>query len=250
MRLLLSILTLLPALVFASGGANLMHANNDLHDNESLQRGAKIFVDSCLGCHSASYMRYSRMGKDLQLDETTLLSDYMHNIDKVGSPMFASIDNDSAETFFGVVPPDLSVVSRSRGIDWLYTYFLSFYVDDSKATGVNNLVFKDVGMPHVLWQDQGLQKAVYKTEMDKNGHEHQVFERFEAVNEKGLTEEELAKKATAYENKVRDLVNFLEYMGEPVKTYRQSLGIKVLIFLLIFFVFALLLKKEYWKDIH
>ena len=250
MRLLLSILTLLPALVFANGNVHLMEANNDLSDTDSLKRGAKTFVDSCLGCHSANFMRYSRMGKDLGITEEELLSTYMHNTDKVGSPMHVAMDKDSAETFFGVVPPDLSVVSRSRGVNWIYTYLLSFYKDESRPTGMNNTVFKDVGMPHILLADQGLQKAVYKTETDENGHEHHVFEKFEPVNAEGLSQAELDKKATAYEEKVRDLVNFFEYMGEPVKTYRQSLGIKVLIFLLIFFVLALLLKKEYWKDVH
>lgn len=249
MRLLLSLLTLLPALVLASGGEQLMHADNNLSDSDSLKRGAKIFVDNCLSCHSASFMRFSRMGQDLGISDKELLSDYMHGNDKVGSPMNTAVDKAAVATFFGVVPPDLSVVARSRGVDWLYTYLLSFYVDNSTNTGMNNLVFKDVGMPHVLWEQQGLQKAVFKTEKDADGNEHPVFEKFEPVNAKGLSQTELDKKAENYQTTVRDLVNFLAYLGEPIKTYRQALGVKVLIFLAIFFVFAYLLKKEYWKDI-
>ena len=143
----------------------------------------------------------------------------------------------------GAAPPDLTLVARVRGVDWLYTYLRTFYLDDSRPFGVNNLTFPNVGMPHVLWDLQGWQKPVFKTVTDSEGHEHQVLESLELAEPGSLDE-------AAYDRTVRDLVNFLAYMAEPVKLERQQLGIKVLLYLLVFLVIAYLLKKEYWKDVH
>ncbi|MDH5435122.1 MAG: cytochrome c1 [Gammaproteobacteria bacterium] len=224
----------LSAPVFASSGAPLMHANNDLHDKASLQNGAKLFVNNCLSCHSAKYMRFNRMGRDLGMTKEQVAENLMFTTDKVVNTMDIAMKPDDAARWFGVLPPDLSVIARARGTDWLYTYFMSFYEDKARPFGVNNLLFKDVGMPHVLMDLQGKQVLI----KDENGHEELK------LAEAGTMGEE------EFSNAMRDLVNFLEYLGEPIKTTRQAMGYKVILFLLVLFVFAYLLKKEYWKDIH
>ncbi len=229
--------------VFASGGAHLDKVAIDLDNQESLQNGARLFVDYCLSCHSASYMRYNRMAQDIGLSEDELKKNYMFAAEKVGETMSVAMSAEDAKGYFGTKVPDLSVIARARGADWLYTYLRTFYLDPSRPWGVNNATFKDVGMPHVLWELQGLKKAVYETHEDHEGKEVKVITGYETVIPGKLSEEE-------YDNAVRDLVNYLVYMGEPAKMQRYSLGVKVLIFLAIFFVFAYALKKEYWKDVH
>ncbi len=224
----------------AGGGVPLQSANVDLSDTASLQRGASLFVNYCLSCHSAKFMRYNRMGKDLGLTDEQVKENLMFASEKVGETMDIAMRPEDAENWFGVLPPDLSVIDRARGSDWVYTYLLSFYEDESRPWGVNNLVFKDVGMPHVFWERQGAQKAVYKTEMGHDGKEHQVIASLEPAD---------PAKHEAYKNDVQDLVNFLAYMGEPAKLQRYDLGKKVLLFLLLMFVVAYLLKKEYWRDV-
>jgi ubiquinol-cytochrome c reductase cytochrome c1 subunit len=147
-----------------------------------------------------------------------------------------------ADSFFGVVPPDLSVIARSRGADWLYSYFKTFYVDESRPFGVNNLTFKDVGMPHVLWQLQGMQRL---TEMEQHDGAHHVstYEDLELISHGSQTEDE-------YDQTVRDLVNFLVYLGEPIKLKRSKIGVWVLLYLFVFMIITYLLKKEYWRDVH
>ncbi len=235
--------------VMASGGAHLDHAPGDLTDTESLKRGAQAFADNCLSCHSADYMRYNRIGKDLGWTDIEV-SDKLINTrgadgekTKVGELMKVAMDNDYASVAFGAKVPGLTVIARAKGADWLYTYLRTFYLDDSRPTGMNNMAFPDVGMPHVLWEKQGLQKAVFKTEMGTDGNEHHVFEKMEIVQAGTMSVEE-------YDAYVGDLVNFMVYMGEPMQLERRSLGIKVLIFLFIFAIVAYMLKKEYWKDVH
>jgi ubiquinol-cytochrome c reductase cytochrome c1 subunit len=244
-QLFVLLLALAPAWVFAAGGQgiHLDKANIDPTNTQSLQRGARLFVNYCLSCHSASLMRYERMGKDLGISEELVSENLMFTGGKVGDLMTVATAPADAKAWFGTVPPDLTVIARSRGVDWLYTYLRSFYLDDSKPTGVNNIVFPDVGMPHVLWDLQGLQKAVFREETDAQGNAHEVFEGFEQVTDGRLSPEE-------YDEAVRDLVTFMVYMSEPVKTERQSLGVYVLIFLVVFTVLAYFLKKEYWKDVH
>lgn len=238
MRLFTLLLALLPSLTFAAGGGvPLTPANVDLSDTASLQNGAKLFVNYCMGCHSANFMRFNRLGKDLGISDEQLRANLMFSTEKVGDPMHTVMDKDAAKAFFGIVPPDLSVSARARGSDWLYTYLMSFYVDEKKAVGVNNLVFPDVGMPHVLWELQGLHKLNHDT------HE------LEAVDKGKLSAAELKAREESYRKTVRDLVNFMTYMGEPIKLYRQELGVKVLIFLFIFFLVSYWMKREFWRDV-
>jgi ubiquinol-cytochrome c reductase cytochrome c1 subunit len=242
--ILILLMSLVPAWGFAAGGAavHLDKANIDPENKESLQRGARLFVNYCLSCHAAGLMRYERMGKDLGLDEVLVSENLMFTGGKVGDLMTVATSPEDAKAWFGTVPPDLSVIARARGVDWLYTYMRSFYRDDSKIVGVNNLVFPDVGMPHVLWELQGWQEAVITTVKDHDGRERKEIS-LELV-EPGLLEPH------EYDRAVRDLVNFLDYMGEPAKHDRRELGVKVIMFLVFFLVIAYLMKRDYWKDVH
>ncbi len=245
MRKQLSAILLLvsPALAFASGGAHLDKANIDPANKESLQRGAKTFVNYCMGCHSARYQRYNRLGRDLGISDDDIIENLMFTGEKMGDQMDIAMTREMGRKWFGAAPPDLTLVARVRGTDWLYTYLRTFYLDDSRPFGVNNEVFSNVGMPNVLWELQGWQKPVYTTVADDKGREYQLLE--------GVELEEAGSQTQAeFDRTVRDLVNFLAYMGEPIKLERQSLGIKVLLFLFVFFIITYLLKKEYWKDIH
>lgn len=183
-------------------------------DKVSLQNGAKLFVNYCMGCHSAKYMRYERMAEDLDIPIDLVQKNFMVTTDLPGSPMTIAMSPDLAEQWFGTLPPDLTLESRLRGPDWLYSYLIGFYEDESRPWGVNNKVFKDVGMPNVL---------------------------------AGL-EEELGEEA--FKKAMGDLTNFMAYMADPIKVKREALGVKVLLFLLILLIPAYLLKREYWKDIH
>ncbi|HWS02715.1 MAG TPA: cytochrome c1 [Gammaproteobacteria bacterium] len=234
------LLVLLPALTLAAGGGvHLDKADIDLHNQQSLQRGAKVFVNYCLSCHSAQFQRYNRMARDIGLTDNQVIENLMFASDKVGSTMTVAMSRADGKTWFGAAPPDLSLTARSRGVDWLYTYLRTFYVDETRPFGVNNVVFPSVGMPHVLWELQGVQKAVYK----KDEHGKDVIDRLEIVEPGKLTPVE-------YDQTVRDLVGFLSYVSEPVQLERKALGVKVILFLLVLLVVAYLLKKEYWKDVH
>jgi len=233
------LLAVVPALSMAAGGGvHLDDADIDVTDTESLQRGAKYFVNYCMGCHSAKYQRYNRMGQDLGLTVDEVKENLMFTTENIGDTMTISMKPADAEKWFGVIPPDLSVTARSRGVDWIYTYLRSFYVDESRPFGVNNLVFPDVGMPHVMWQMQGLQKAVYK-EVDGR----KVVEKLEIAEPGSMNAEE-------FDGAMRDLTAFLSYVGEPIQVKRRAMGKWVLLFIGVFFILAYLLKKEYWKDIH
>jgi ubiquinol-cytochrome c reductase cytochrome c1 subunit len=238
----LFILCLLPFSAFASGTeVQLDHAPIQTSDKLSLQRGAHTFVNYCLSCHSAEYMRYNRL-RDLGLTETQIADNLVFTGQKVGELMTVAMKKKEAKQWFGVAPPDLSVIARSRGPDWLYTYLRKFYRDDSTATGWNNLIFDKVAMPHVLYQLQGEQALVTKTVDDGHGGKHEV------------TELKLEKPGTLtrmeYDAYVADLVNYLVYMGEPAATKRVHIGIIVMLFLFVMLGLAYALKHEYWKDIH
>ncbi|MBZ0069057.1 MAG: cytochrome c1 [Thiobacillus sp.] len=234
----LFLLAAAPVLAFAAGATvHLDKAPINLSDQESLQRGARMFVNHCLNCHSAGYMRYSRL-QDLGLTEDQIKENLLFAAEKPGETMKVGMTKADGKAWFGATPPDLSVISRSRGSDWLYTYLRSFYRDDTRTTGWNNVVFDKVGMPHVLWELQGEMVPVYKKE-----GEHEVLERLELAKPGSVT---LAE----YDAMVGDLVNYLEWMGEPAQLQRKQLGIIVLAFLAFFFVVAYYLKKEFWKDIH
>ena len=227
----------------SSSGASLESANIQIEDRESIKRGAKLFVEYCLNCHSAELMRYSRIGQDLSMNDDEVRSQLITTDAKIGGVMKVAVEKEDAKRWFGKAPPDLSVISRARGVDWLYTYLRSFYRDDSRPWGVNNTVFKDVGMPHVLWELQGLQAPKIERIADEYGTEQDVIVGFELVEAGKLD-------AQAYDEVVRDLVTFLAYLGEPSKLQRLALGKWVLLFLAGFLILVYLLKKEYWKDIH
>jgi ubiquinol-cytochrome c reductase cytochrome c1 subunit len=242
-QLLLVLLALIPVVGYcAEGGIHLEQANIDSGNIQSLQRGARLFVNYCLSCHSASLMRYERMGKDLDIPEKLVEQDLMFTGGRVGDLMTVAMYPEDAKEWFGTVPPDLSVIARARGVDWLYTYLHSFYRDDTKITGVNNLAFPDVGMPNVLWELQGMQEPVITTSMDHDGKETK------SVSLKLVKPGLMSPKE--FDRAVRDLVNFLDYMGEPAKHERESLGVKVIMFLLVLLVVAYLMKREFWKDVH
>ena len=241
MKKLFFALLFAPLAVFASGDElQLDSADIDPHDAISIQRGARVFVNYCLNCHSANFMRYNRL-TDLGLTEQQIKENLLFTAEKVGDPMTVSASRKDQRQWFGVEPPDLSVIARSRGSDWLYTYLRTFYRDEKRLTGWNNLAFPNVGMPHALWQLQGIQAM--KTESEE--HEGHKVEHKKLVLEKPGS-----LSALEYDKLTRDLVNFLSYMGEPEKTKRSQIGIVVLFFLLLLLLPAWLLKREYWKDVH
>ena len=235
----------LPSLAIAAGdvGGFIEPANNDVSNRASLQRGARNFVNYCLGCHSAKYVRYSRLAADLGVSEDLLINNLMFTAEKPHETMAIAMPAHDAQGWFGQSPPDLSLVTRSRGADWVYSFLKSFYLDESSPNGTNNLVLPGASMPHVLWELQGLQKATYTGQVDENGDVTKVYDGLEQASPGQLDEEQFDKF-------VRDLVNFLDYVGEPVQLQRKALGVRVLLFLAVFFLFAYLLKKEYWKSVH
>ena len=230
--------------VAAGGGGSVFTdaANNDVGNQDSLRRGARNFMNYCSGCHSAKYVRYNTLAGGLGLSEEQVIENLMFNGDKIHDTIRAAMPGGDSERWFGVTPPDLSLIARSRGADYLYNFLRTFYIDESRPSGVNNMMLAGASMPHVLWELQGLQRAVYKETTDANGVAHEEFDRFEQVSQGLLSPEE-------YDLFVRDLVNFLDYIGEPMQLERRVIGVRVLLFLAIFFVIAYLLKKEIWKDV-
>ncbi len=218
-------------LLAASAGVEVDHFEVDLKDQASLQRGAQIFTNYCLSCHSASFMRYNRMAEDLGLSDEQVKENLMFTTDKIGETMQVAMRPEDAKKWFGVTPPDLSVIARARGTDWLYSYLRHFYLDDSRSIGTNNPFLVNAAMPHILWEQQGF------------------LEKDAASGELTLAEEgQLTPRQ--YDQYVGDLVNFLAYISEPSKLDRLALGKWVLLYLALFFVIALALKKAYWKDVH
>ena len=205
--------TLLSFNVFAAGDLHLDHANSDISDTASLQNGAKLFMNYCSGCHAIGFMRYNRIAQDLNLSDSLVAEHLMFAGEKPGETITTAMPKEDAAKWFGTAPPDLSLVARSKGTDWIYTYLRGFYEDDSKVFGVNNKVLENASMPDALW----------------------------SLKEKGSEAE--------FNQNVRDITNFLDYVGEPAKLIRTSLGIWVLLFLGVLLVLTYLLKKEYWKDV-
>jgi ubiquinol-cytochrome c reductase cytochrome c1 subunit len=244
-------IALLAALVAFSGaavaseapGGVVQSARNDITNVASLQRGARNFVNYCMGCHSARYVRYGRLGKDLGLSEQQVIDNLMFTGERIHDTMRISMRSEDAARWFGVTPPDMSLIARSRGPDYIYSFLKSFYLDPSRPTGVNNMVMPRTAMPHVLWELQGVNEAVYDGESDaEHNAVHKRFKEFRPVRPGRLTPKE-------YDEFVRDTVNFLVYIGEPMQLERRSIGFRALAFLLVFFLFAYFLKKEYWKDV-
>ena len=220
-------------------GPELLDANVSLGSKASLQRGARTFVNYCLSCHSAAYMRYNRLVEDLDLSEEAVEKNLMFTTNKIGNTMTVAMQPQDAEQWFGVAPPDLSVIARSRGADWLYSYLLGFYLDDSRPTGMNNLYFPDTAMPHVLWELQGLQRLVEAQE-DAHGHRGPNLE----IVVPGKLDR------SQYEKTVRELVSFMVYLAEPAKLVRYRVGFWTIAFLLVLLAATYLMKRDYWKDIH
>ncbi|HEY8520913.1 MAG TPA: cytochrome c1 [Gammaproteobacteria bacterium] len=225
---------------WAQHEVELESANNNVANTASLQRGAKYFVNYCLGCHSAQYVRYNRLAQDLQLTEDQLVNNLMFTGEQPHDTMAIAMRPADSERWFGRTPPDLSLIARARGTDYIYTFLRSFYADPTSPTGADNLVLPNTAMPHVLWPLQGIRRAVFTTDEEHGGQP--VFERFEVVRPGELSEHE-------FDQVVRDIVNFLDYIGEPMQRERQALGIRVIAFLLMFLLIAYMLKREIWKDV-
>ena len=231
----------------SAGGVAWDKAPGNTNDLPSLQNGAKLFVNYCLTCHSAAYMRYNRL-QDIGLTVDQIKDNLLFVTDKVGDTMKASIDPKQAKAWFGANPPDLSVIARSRavpgqgsGADYLYTYLRSYYPDDSKATGWDNLVFPSVAMPHVLWELQGKRRPIYELS-EEHGHEVKVLKGWEQLTPGSMT-------PLQYDHAIGDLVNYLQWMGEPTQNTRVRVGVWVLIFLLGFSFLTWRLNAAYWKDV-
>ena len=222
--------------VAAESGPPLDPVYVNLSDKASLQRGARLFVNYCLSCHSAAYMRYNRMGEDLGISNGVLKENFLFATDKAGDLMISNMPAENAKKWFGVVPPDLTLAAKVRKPDWIYTYLRSFYLDEYTASGWNNTLFENVAMPHVLYGLQGTQR-LSSTDSEAKKPE------FELVVQGTMTPEE-------YDNAMRDLTNFMVYLAEPIKLKRHTVGVFVIIFLIILMIPAYLLKKEYWRDIH
>jgi len=244
---LIAALLLAPALALSAGGeAKLDRAPINPDDHASLQRGARHFVNYCLSCHNASYMRYNRL-QDIGLTDAQIRDNLIFTGVKVGEVMKSAMDTKTSKEWFGATPPELSVIARSRashagsGADWLYTYLRSFYRDPERPTGWNNTVFPNVGMPHVLWELQG-EQVLAETKVRADGYDK--VEHVLKLSGKGTM------TPVEYDRMVADLVNFMVFMGEPGQATRKTLGVFVLAALGLLFVFAYALKKEYWKDVH
>ena len=222
-------------------------ANVDVENKASLQRGARNFAQYCLGCHSLEYERWSRMAQDLDVPVELLQKDIMPPGDKPADYVLTSMPAKDAEAWFGKTPPDATLLARSRGVDYLYQFLTTFYVDPTRPTGTNNLRLPAAAMPAVLSELEGLKRPVYRNEEAKDPegkpHTEQVFDHFEMIAPGRLSTAE-------YEGFVRDTVTFLSYVSEPTQAERRHLGVWVVLFLLVFTWLAWLMKKEYWKDVH
>ena len=248
-KLALGLAVALPMMAAHASGGGIAwdKAPGKTNDLASLQHGAKIFVNYCLNCHSAAFMRFNRL-MDIGLTEQQIKDNLLFPTDKVGDTMRASIDPNQAKAWFGANPPDLTVIARSRagaggtGADYIYTLFRSYYRDDGRPTGWNNLVFPNIGMPHPLWQLQGERKPVFETREVHGEQEHVFTGRWEPVVAGQLSERD-------YDATVGDLVNYLQWMGEPAQNKRMAIGVWVLLFLLVFTFLAWRLNAAYWKDV-
>jgi ubiquinol-cytochrome c reductase cytochrome c1 subunit len=276
MKKLLAALLLAPGLALASSGeVKLDRAPVDTDNIPSLQRGAKVFVNYCLNCHSAGYMRYNRL-QDLDLSVQQIKDNLMFGADKVGETMHVAMRTKDAAKWFGVAPPDLTVIARSRGADWLYTYMRTFYRDSSRPTGWNNVVFQNASMPHVLYGVQGVRPLTvveiketideksgasagyqrHTSVYDLNGERQYKLEKLTGTNHRSSIAYQWGEpiggqlNAGQYDELVADLINYLVYMGEPAGNSRVQIGIYTILFLVLLILVSWLLKRAYWKDVH
>ena len=223
----------------ASGGTALQAAGTNVSNAASLQRGAKLYMNYCVSCHSLQYLRYSRIGEDLGLTEEQVMQNLNFTGAKYGETVDVAMSTADGEQWFGKAPPDLSLVARSRGVDWVYTYLKSFYLDESTPSGWNNTVLPNAAMPNVLWELQGVQHAV----TEKGEHGETMVKHFEVATPGLMNERE-------YDEAVRDITTFLEYAGEPASLQREKYGVWVILFLAVLTFLLYLLKVEYWRDVH
>jgi ubiquinol-cytochrome c reductase cytochrome c1 subunit len=240
-RLIALILALLPLAAVASSEGSLTPSYANIEDRASLQRGAAHFANYCSGCHSLQYQRYSRLAQDLGLNEDQVNTWFNFNGRKFADTINASMDAGDAEAWFGKAPPDLSLVARNKpgGADWTYNFLKSFYLDESRPSGWNNLMLPNASMPHVLWQLQGIQRPIYENSAE--GGTHVASLKLAAPG---------SLNAEEYDRFARDLTAFLQYVGEPAALVRESMGVWVVLFLAFFTLLAWLLKHEYWRDVH
>ncbi len=245
MRIVKKIVTFAAGLLISFGavaaeGGHLQQAGTDLGDRASLQRGAKLYLNYCSGCHSLKYLRYSRMADDLGLTEDEVMNNLNFTGAKFGEQIQVNMPADHANQWFGKMPPDLSLIARVRGTDWIYTYLKSFYLDESRPLGWNNQLFPNASMPNPLWELQGLQHAEFGPADKATGDRPVVALK---VTQPGQMD------ANGFNTAVRDITAFLEYAAEPAALKRQNLGVWVILFLAFFTLMAYLLKLEYWRDV-
>jgi ubiquinol-cytochrome c reductase cytochrome c1 subunit len=227
--------------VSAAAGAGIEHSGANIGDTASLQRGAKWYANYCMGCHSLKYLRYNRMAEDLDLSEDMVMQNLVFSNAKFADTMDISMDPEQSKAWFGKAPPDLSLIGRSRGADWLFSYLKGFYKDENGEW--NNTLLPNAAMPHVLWTLQGIQTPIYRQETNPGGFTHEVIDHFELTTPGIQSHEE-------FEETARDIAAFLEYAGEPAKLKRKGIGVWVILFLVLFTFVAYLLKAEYWRDVH
>lgn len=237
--LLLAATSLFANLAHAAEEPELEPAGHDITDVRSLQRGARNFMNYCAGCHSAKYVRFNQLADDLELTDELMIENLMFNAEKTFETIQNNMSADDSARWLGRTPPDMSLMARARTTDYIYNFLKGFYVDPESSTGVNNLVLPGTAMPHVLWELQGFQAAVFSE--DEFGTP--VFEHFELQTPGSMSPEE-------FDSFVRDTANFLEFISEPVRSTRRFLGAWVLAFLTFFLIVAWLLKKEIWRDVN
>ena len=226
----------------AGGSVHLEPSEIDLDNISSLQRGARNFMNYCSGCHSAEYVRFKTISKALELSEEQLIDNLMFNAEKTFETIQSAMPADDAARWYGTPPPDLSLMARAKGADYIYNFLKGFYVEPGSPSGVNNLVLAGTSMPHVLWELQGFQNAMFEHHESEDGSTSSEFKGFEPLSAGSLDAEE-------YDEFVRDTTNFLAFIAEPIRQDRRKLGVWVLMFLIFFFILAAQLKKQIWKDV-
>ncbi|MFQ5609197.1 MAG: cytochrome c1 [Woeseiaceae bacterium] len=243
MKLLVLAMAIFTLPAFAAGGLDLEQADLDPGNISSLQRGARNFMNYCSGCHSAKYVRFKTIGRYLELSEEQLVDNLMFNAGKTFETIDAAMPADDAVRWFGTAPPDLSLMARARGADYIYTFLKSFYVSPDSPTGVDNRALPGTSMPHVLWELQGFQTANFSVDEHDDGSAILHFDGFEQLVPGSMDAED-------YDDFVRDTTNFLAYIAEPIRSDRRKLGVWVLMFLIFFWIISSMLKKQIWKDVN
>ena len=231
-----------PQALAAGGAVHLEPANLEQDNAASLRRGARNFMNYCSGYHSAKYVRFNTIGKALDLSEEQLIDNLMFNAEKTFETIQAAMPSEDAAVWYGKAPPDLSLMARAKGADYVYNFLKGFYIAEGSPTGVDNIVLSGTSMPHVLWELQGYQTAIFETHENEDGSVKKTFANFEQLSAGSMD-------AGAYDEFVRDTVNFLAYIAEPIRSDRRKLGVWVLMFLIFFYILAAQLKKAIWKDV-